>query len=158
MNGHHADIEGRSRPSVAPTLQHHPTQHLLAARIQFSQQGIHPFEALVWIVQGCLGGGWQLVEEFGVERGRATQLAVAAQESPLFHGHADVLANLLILLRRGLGVTGHLFLQTGQSQLQFRLSAWQPHRGSIVAQIVENRPANVGSGEGCEGCLQGVAV
>jgi hypothetical protein len=119
MDRHHADIQGRRRPPVAPPLHDHPTQHLLATGVQAGEEDIHAWLAPVQtLLAGVLWGG-QLVEKFGIKGGWTTQLAVAMQEPPLLHRHANVPAQVLVLLVGGRGVVGQLFFQPGQPRPQF---------------------------------------
>ena len=98
MNGHRAHLQGGCRPSVAPSPKHHPTHHLLAAGVEFRQEGLHPLEAFPWFFGTLLQGGGQLIQKFSVERRWATEHAVASQETPLLRSDTELMAKALFVI------------------------------------------------------------
>jgi hypothetical protein len=143
LHGHGAHIQGGGRPSVAPSLQNHPTNHLLGAGIQTLQQLFDTHLASRLILSGLTRGRGDLFEQGIIKRGWSTQLAMPLEQLPLLlrypHWYALALERSLLLA-----------LQTA---LQFGLTTGQAHGSGYIPQVVENGPANVGPGKGPKGGL-----
>ena len=148
LHGHRADLESRRGPAVTPSLHHHPAKHLLAARVQVGQEVFHPRERLFRILLVHLGGSGELLQQGRIERSGTAQLFVTTQEPPLLHGHPQARENLSIQPGLTAGFRGELFLQASQAALELALTPGQPYRGRRIPQVVQNRPADVGTGKG----------
>ena len=88
LHGHGAHLKGRRGPPVAPALQHHPAQHLLAARVEALQEPLHPIEGVVEVFPDIVGRRGQLIEQLRIQRSRTAELLVSPQQPPLLHGEA----------------------------------------------------------------------
>jgi hypothetical protein len=153
LHRHGADAKGAGDPSVAPALHHHPAQHLLATRIQASQESLHPAVGVIGVVLGLIGWTRQLFQQLWLQWGGPAQLAVAAQQPPLVQAHAQPPARLPLGPGRSLAPCCQLRLQPGQPGLQLALAAGQAHRRGVIAQVMEDRSTDVGPGKNWKGGL-----
>jgi hypothetical protein len=131
---------------------------LLAARVQSGQESFHPGEVVLGILPNLVHRRGQLIEHLPIQRGRTAKLLVSPQQTPLLPGHAKAALQFSLIRDSPARFRHHLFLQPRQPTLKLALAPGQTHRGGSVAQIVQNRPANVWAGIGREGCPQGVAI
>lgn len=96
LHGHGADIQCSGRPSVAPPLQHHPSQHLLTPWVQAGQQAFHPVLAFLSILCGFAIPIGELLQESPIQREGSAEHPMALQELPVLCRHSQFTADLVL--------------------------------------------------------------
>lgn len=96
LHGHGTDIQSSGRPSVAPPLQYHPSQHLLTPGVKAGQQALHTGLALPPILQGLTAAVGELLQESPIQGKGVAELPMALQELPVLCRHSQFTADLVL--------------------------------------------------------------